>query len=328
VRLISPRARFVVLACVVAGALGLVGTAGASQLIARNASHVKLAVNKKGTALVTYSLRGKVTHLLAWGAVNARKRPASRKIPQVKLKLDYSGGWRHRRLVWKHFRNGCRPYDGPELSWLVTACKAPNGSYWALQSWQTALPNLGMAPWLARQKTWWLHLSHWTGPLAQLEVYTDWIYGHRFQEAFGRYTYKGVGIRGFGTTHFGAPTDGYGRLLFLDTYNSSYGRGWLRENSFVSHGPPGMFCYGFYRRNPWVGGYAHPRSIPKRKRGPGTGEQYRVTAQGPGVTPDVMWQGPGLHPYNRNDPADVALESQMNATLDAIRGTWKKCRTH
>ena len=312
----------------VAGALGLVGTAGASQLIARNASHVKLAVNKKGTALVTYSLRGKVTHLLAWGAVNARKRPASRKIPQVKLKLDYSGGWRHRRLVWKHFRNGCRPYDGAELPWLVTACKAPNGSYWALQSWQTALPNLGMAPWLARQKTWWLHLSHWTGPLAQLEVYTDWIYGHRFQEAFGRYTYKGVGVRGFGTTHFGAPTDGYGRLLFLDTYNSSYGRGWLRENSFVSHGPPGMFCYGFYRRNPWVGGYAHPRSIPKRKRGPGTGEQYRVTAQGPGVTPDVMWQGPGLHPYNRNDPADVALESQMNATLDAIRGTWKKCRTH
>jgi hypothetical protein len=328
VRLISPRARFVVLACAVVWALGLVGTAGASQLIARNASHVKLAVNKKGTALVTYSLRGKVTHLLAWGAVNARKRPASRKIPQVKLKLDYSGGWRHRRLVWKHFRNGCRPYDGPELPWLVTACKAPNGSYWALQSWQTALPNLGMAPWLARQKTWWLHLSHWTGPLAQLEVYTDWIYGHRFQEAFGRYTYKGVGIRGFGTTHFGAPTDGYGRLLFLDTYNSSYGRGWLRENSFVSHGPPGMFCYGFYRRNPWVGGYAHPRSIPKRKRGPGTGEQYRVTAQGPGVTPDVMWQGPGLHPYDRNDPADVALESEMNATLDAIRGSWKKCRTH
>jgi hypothetical protein len=328
VRLIPPRARFVVLACAVVWALGLVGTAGASQLIARNASHVKLAVNKKGTALVTYSLRGKVTHLLAWGAVNARKRPASRKIPQVKLKLDYSGGWRHRRLVWKHFRNGCRPYDGPELPWLVTACKAPNGSYWALQSWQTALPNLGMAPWLARQKTWWLHLSHWTGPLAQLEVYTDWIYGHRFQEAFGRYTYKGVGIRGFGTTHFGAPTDGYGRLLFLDTYNSGYGRGWLRENSFVSHGPPGMFCYGFYRRNPWVGGYAHPRSIPKRKRGPGTGEQYRVTAQGPGVTPDVMWQGPGLHPYNRNDPADVALESEMNATLDAIRGSWKKCRTH
>jgi hypothetical protein len=273
-------------------------------------------------------LRGKVTHLLAWGAVNARARPASARIRQVKLKLDYSGGWKHRRLVWKHFKNGCRPYDGPELQWLVTACKAPNGSYWALQSWQTALPNLGMAPWLAPQKTWWLHLSHWTGPLAELEVHSDWIYGKRFQEVFGKYTYRGVGIRGFGTTRFGAPTDGYGRLLFLDTFNSTYGPGWLRENSFVSHGPPGMFCYGFYRRNPWVGGYAHPRSIPKRKRGPGTGEQYRITAQGPGVTPDVLWQGAGLHPYNRNDPADVALESEMNATLDTIRGSWKKCRTH
>jgi hypothetical protein len=324
----SPRALFVVLACAVAGALGLVGSAGASQLIARNASHIKLGVNAKGTALVTYSVRGKVTHLLAWGAVNARTRPASRRIRQVELKLDYSGGWKHHRLVWKHFKNRCRPYDGPELPWLVSACKAPNGSYWALQSWQTALPNLGMAPWLSPQKTWWLHLSHWTGPLAQLEVYTDWIYGHRFQEIFGQYTYNGVGIRGFGTTRFGAPTDGYGRLLFLDTYNSSYGPGWLRENSFVSHGPPGMFCYGFYRRNPWVGGYAHPRSIPKRKRGPGTGEQYRITANGPGVTPDVMWQGPGLHPFDKNNPADVELESEMNATLDSIRGSWTKCRTH
>jgi hypothetical protein len=207
----------------------------------------------------------------------------------------------------------------------VTACKAPNGSYWALQSWQTALPNLGMAPWLRQQKTWWLRLSHWTGPLAQLDVYTDWIYGGRFQEAFGRYTYNGQGVRGFGTTRVGAPTDNYGRLLFLDTFNSAYGKGWLRENSFVSHGPPGMFCYGFYRRNPWVGGYAHPRSIPNRKRPSGVGEQYRITAAGPGVTPDVMWQGPGLHPYNRGNPSDVALESAMNAERESIRGGYAKC---
>jgi hypothetical protein len=228
-------------------------------------------------------------------------------------------------MTWKHFKNRCRAYDGPELAWLVTACKAPNGSYWALQSWQTALPNLGMAPWLRQQKTWWLRLSHWTGPLAQLDVYTDWIYGGRFQEAFGRYTYNGQGVRGFGTTRVGAPTDNYGRLLFLDTFNSAYGKGWLRENSFVSHGPPGMFCYGFYRRNPWVGGYAHPRSIPNRKRPSGVGEQYRITAAGPGVTPDVMWQGPGLHPYNRGNPSDVARESAMNAERESIRGSYAKC---
>ena len=319
------RIRLLALACAWVAALSLAGTAGASQLIARNASHIKLAVNSKGTAMVTYSVRGKVTHLLAWGAVNARPRPKSPKVRQVEFKLDYSGGWKHHRLTWKRFKNRCQAYDGPELAWLVTACKAPNGSYWALQSWQTALPDLGLAPWLAQQKTWWLHLSHWTGPLAKLDVYTDWIYGGRFQEVFGQYTYNGQGVRGFGTTRVGAPTDNYGRLLFLDTYNSAYGKGWLRENSFVSHGPPGMFCYGFYRRNPWVGGYAHPRWTPNRKRPTGVGEQYRITAAGPGVTPDVTWQGPGLHPFNRGTPADVALESSMNAERNSIRAGYRKC---
>ena len=257
--------------------------------------------------------------------MNARQRPSNPKIKQVEFKLDYSGGWKHHRLTWKTFKNACGAYDGPDLPWLVAACKAPNGSYWALQSWQTALPDLGLAPWLGQQKTWWLHLAHWTGDLAKLDVYTDWIYGGRFQEVFGQYTYQGKGIRGFGTTRVGAPTDGYGRLLFLDTYNSSYGPGWLRENSFVSHGPPGMFCYGFYARNPWVGGYAHPAATPNRKRGPGTGEQYRITAPGPGVTPDVMWQGAGLHPFDKHNPADVSLESSMNAERDTIRSGYGKC---
>ena len=317
--------RLVSLACASVLALALAGPAGASQLVARNASHIKLAVNTKGTAMVTYSVRGRVTHLLAWGAVNARPRPASPRVRQVEFKVDYSGGWKHRRRTWKHFKNTCRPYDGPELAWVVKACKASNGSYWALQSWQTALPDLGLAPWLGQQKTWWLHLSHWSGPLAKLDVYTDWIYGGRFQEVFGQYTYRGRGIRGFGTTHVGAPTDNYGRLLFLDTFNSAYGRGWLRENSFVSHGPPGMFCYGFYPRNPHIGGYAHPRGTPNRKRPAGVGEQYRLTAAGPGVTPDVMWQGPGLHPFNHGNASDVALESAMNAERDAIRGGYGKC---
>jgi hypothetical protein len=52
---------------------------------------------------------------------------------------------------------------------------------------------------------------------------------------------------------------------------------------------------------------------------------YRITAPGPGVTPDVMWQGPGLHPFHRNDPSDVELESRMNAERNAIRGGYGKC---
>jgi hypothetical protein len=310
-------------------ALGLAVPASASQVIARNASGVRLAVNTQGAAMVTYSSGGTLIHLLAWGAINARQRPASPTIPQVKFRLDYSGGWASsRRPVWKTFRNRCRPYDGPRLAWFVTACKAPDGSYWALQSWQIALPGLGFKPWLARQTLWYLALSHWQGPIAQLVAYTDWVYSTHRQELFGQYTYKGLGIRGFDTTHFGNPTDAYGRVLYLDTYNSVYGRGWRRANGFVSHGPPGMFCYGFFRHDPLTGGYAHPPGTPHRLRGPGTGEKYRLTGSGPGVTPDVMWQGPGLHPYNPNNPADVSHEAQMNDTLDSIRGNWRKCRNH
>ena len=34
------------------------------------------------------------------------------------------------------------------LVWLVAACRAPDGSYWALQRWQRLLPMRGIAPFL------------------------------------------------------------------------------------------------------------------------------------------------------------------------------------
>jgi hypothetical protein len=43
------------------------------------------------------------------------------------------------------------------------------------------------------------------------------------------------------------------------------------------------------------------------------------------VTPDVMWQGSGLHPYDRNNPSDVSLENQMNAERNTIRAGYRKC---
>jgi hypothetical protein len=52
---------------------------------------------------------------------------------------------------------------------------------------------------------------------------------------------------------------------------------------------------------------------------------YRLTASGPGVTPDVSWQGPGLHAYDANNPNDVALEHQMNAKLVEVKAGWHKC---
>ena len=200
-------------------ALGSAVPAGAAEIVTRNPRQIGLATDNQGRAMVSYTLRGRMWHVFYSGAVNARQ--PSQKVAQVKFKVDYSGG----RGEWRHFKNTCRPYTGPELAWFVTACTASDGSYWALQAWQRMLPNVGYVPWKHEQKVWELHISHWTGELPQLEVYEDWVYGGKFHEVFGRATYRGQPIYGFKTTSSGKPLDTYGRLLFLDTFASAYGRG-------------------------------------------------------------------------------------------------------
>jgi hypothetical protein len=307
----------------IAVTLGLVPVSGASasQLIDRNASGVRLAANGKGEALITYRAHGQSRHVVAWGAVDARHPTSGR--PQVRFRWDYSGRGRY----WLTFKNQCRRYDGPPLPFLVAACAAPDGSYWALQSWPTPLPDLGMLPWLPVHRARELHLSHWSGPVAKLEAWTDWIYGARNHHLFGRVTYNGEPVHGFTATRQGNPTDGYGRLIYLDTFNSRYGKGWKRENSFLAHNPTGLFCYSFLARDP-TKGYDHPAEFPSTPRGPGNGENYRLTVNGPGVTPDVSMTIDGLHDYNPNDPADVVYERQQNALLDSIIGVDKQCRQH
>jgi hypothetical protein len=307
-------------------ALALAGPVSASQLITRNAGHPRLAVDRKGEALITYAQNGQPHHVLAWGAIDALPPTSGR--PQVRFRLDYSGGWHtYRTNYWQRFRNSCRPYTGPALAFFVTACDAPDGSYWALQAWQVQLPDLGFLPWLPQQRAWELHLAHWTGDLPKLEVWTDWLYSGRFHQVFGRYSYAGKPVYGFGTTRVGAPTDGYGRLIYLDTFNSRYGPGWRRENSFVAHNPTGIWCYGFFQFD--ASRYAHPKLVKGgTQRGPGNGQKYRLSANGPGVTPDVSVVVAGLHDYNPNNQADVQYERQQNGVLDSIVGPDKLCRQH
>jgi hypothetical protein len=305
------------------GTLGLViaaflaPNASASEILTRNATNVSLSVNEK-YAVVHYTQAGKRKHVLVWGAVNARE--PNRKIKQVAFKVDYSGGWgTFRKAVWKTVRNKCRPYDGPPLVLAIKACKAPDGSYWALQVWQRMLPNLGMTPWLASQKARELHISHWTGPLPVLDIYTDWVYSRHFHHLFGTYKYKGLPVHGFTATPTGSPLDTYGRNVFVDTYNSAYGPGWKRENSFLAHNPRGNFCYGFYQHERYA--WMPPGPI----RPEGNGQQYRVRSQGPGVTPIVQWSGPGLEDYDAGNPDHVNHELAMQVLEDQIHGSDPGC---
>lgn len=283
------RGRAALVAALLASLLAAAPQGTASELIDRNATAVKLEVDPAGRALVTYKAGGKLRRILAWGAVNALAPTRSRR--QVAFALDYSGGGKE---VLSRF--SCREYDGPPLTWKVAVCKAADGSYWAVQAWQRPLPNYGLAP-KPGQSAWELRLSHWTGPLAALEVELNWAY-RRYDHLFGRYTYRGKPVHGFNSTSAGVPLDTFGRNLYLDTNGSAYGRGWKRENSFLTHRSSGTFCYGLF---------------PHGSRPAGRGSQYRLTVQGPGVTPDVMWQSEAPGPYN------AAADAEANARIAAMK---------
>jgi hypothetical protein len=304
--------------------------AGASQVISTSTvTGLTLGVNTKGEALLTYTQGGKVVHVLAWGAINAI--PPTRTGKQVAFQLDYSGGFdkyynqdaavqqlrkeftkirytpgylanpvtkklqqasQFASNYWKTGGFSCGKYDGPALAWAVTACKAQDGTYWAVQSWQRDLPDYGVAP-TATQASWEVHLAHWKGNLPELTISTDWAW-HQWDHIYGTYTYDGTPVYGFKSTAVGAPLDTFGRNLYVDTFDSKYGSGWIRENSFLTHTNTGVFCYSF---NPHG---AHPA---------GNGAKYRATILGPGVTPDVMWEGvpPGAYDKAADETANQQI---------------------
>ena len=300
--------------CVLMGALASPALASQS-LTDFNPAFKSLAVNKKGEALVTYTTStGKVRHVLAWGAINANA-PLDPAIPQVRFKMDYAAGWGKYRnsKYWKTFKNACAPYDGPALSYLVAACKAPDGTYWALQSWQRGLPLLGFDAWLPSQTQYELHLSHWSGELPKLEVYAHWTYGGEWQGLFGRLTYLDNPVHGFGSTGDGNPHDRYGRNVYIDTFNSAYGPGWRRESGILTHKPTGTFCHSFVPQHPFPG---YP-SQATRPAAPG--ERYRITVMGPGVTPVIEWEGPGL------TAADRASAASITAVFDQLMAGDARC---
>jgi hypothetical protein len=279
-----------------------------------NVTAPTLQVNAKGEALVTYTrASGTERHVLVWGAVNALAPTADE--AQVRFTFDYSGGWRRygKPSYWKTFENGCHPYDGPALADFVAGCDAPDGSYWALQSWQRVMPVLGFQPFLPSQGQVELHISHWTGPLPVLDAAVHWTYDHSSVGIFGRLTYEGQPVYGFAASPPGNPKDRYSRNVYIDTLNSIYGAGWHRETGILLHHPGGTFCHSFVPQVP-------PPGYPNRDVVPAApGDSYRVTVMGPGVTPVVSWQGDGLQTWAGGD--------SQRATQAAADALWSSFMT-
>src|SRR5919106_2335368 len=303
--------RLLVPGCLVAAALVVTAApiSASEPLQDANVAFVSLQANGKGEALVTYRRSdGTMRRVLAWGAINARA--PSVEIPQVRFRWDYAGGWgKHRNgKYWRSFKNLCRPYDGPKLAMFVAGCKAPDGSYWALQAWQRRLPLLGFDAWLPIHNAWELHISHWSTELPVLEAHVNWTYGMTQQGVFGRLSYLGHPVFGFASSSEGNPKDRYSRNVYIDAFNSAYGPGWRRESGILTHKNTGTFCHSFVPGQKPFAGYPSQELRPSAR-----GERYRITVMGPGVTPTVAWEGSALPAFNQSSGDHHAIEAQANA---------------
>jgi hypothetical protein len=288
-----------------AATLCLPAVASASQLIVRDARSVSLKVGGKNRAVVSYYANGRWRHTIWWGAVNAKFPDPAHPKSQVRFQYDYSGGsGSFGAGYWKRVKNVCGPYTGPAIEFgLVRACTMPDGSHWVVQKWKRLMPNGG---WKCC-RTWEqgrveLHISHFTGDLAKLWLKWHWTtnttwQGKHLDQLYGRLTWRGRGFYGFSSDRYGNPTDSFGELVYVDTYNSSWGPGWRRINSFLTHNASGgAFCDQL-----WPNRFGRTNS-------PGFGQQYRAVSDGPGVTPIVRWLGP---PPGNYTPSEGLTRDQL-----------------
>lgn len=230
--------------------LFMIPAASASEIVTRNAGKVSFIANRQSAQVGWNSGR-----MVACCAINARE--PSQTIPQVKFKRTYGA-----KISGSCGRTSVR------IDLQTKVCKAPDGSLWGLQKWERLWPNYG-----GNNAAQELVISHWKGALPVFEE-VRWEEKFNLPVLCGKFTYQGNPVYGFTSTRTGVPTDTYGRLVYLDAYNSDYGSGWRRVNSFLTHTGTGEFCYIFALHN---GGH-------------GIGEKYRITANGPGVTPVVRMQ--------------------------------------
>jgi hypothetical protein len=279
------RNRLVTLLCTCLLALVLPGSAGAAEIVDRGVASVTMSVNSHNVALVTYTAHGVSRHVLYWGAVDWANT----------FKRDYSGGWKSKVADYKRFNNSCKPYTGPRLALMLFACDAPDGSHWALQQWSRLMKNYGGTSAPAE-----LYISHWRGDVGQLLINTDYSYHGKHQHLWGSFTFHHKPVFGLKHTLQGVPTDKQGRNIYIDSLKGPI---WSRVNSFLTHPPTAGFCYTFAH---------HPGNSPSWN-GEGTGDAYRATAIGPGVSPLVEIHFTPPFPYSPE--ADDAANSAQKELL-------------
>ena len=249
-------------------------TANASDLIDRNAHGVTLKVNAKGEALLTYTAGGKHKHVLAWAAKNAiaptPPAPRSRSGSTTPAAGASTGATTGRRS-----RTNAAPTPGRRSRGRWRPARRPTARSGRCRPGSAGCRTTGSRR-PESQGAWELRLSHWTGSLPVLQIQTDWAW-HQWDHLFGTFTYDNSPVFGFRSTSSGVPLDTFGRNIYVDTYDSAYGQGWKRENSFLTHTRTGVFCYSFNPHSGHPAGKGAP--LPRDGRRPGRDARRHVAGR-------------------------------------------------
>ena len=230
-------------------------------------------------------------------------RPAYLTSPTVK-QLSAKSAFA-RNYATTSFGGSCPHYDGPALAWIVTACKAPDGSYWAVQTLAARAAELR-----PRRRTRRSPSGSSTSRTGRRDLPVLTIHDRLVVAPVGsplRHVHlpTAAGLRLRARPPTGQPLDAFGRNLYVDTLDSAYGTGWKRENSFLTHKGDGRLLL---QRQP-------ARRAPRRATARSTARR----SIGPGVTPDVMWEGAPPGAYDKADASstcDRALHDNSAVRTD------------
>jgi hypothetical protein len=322
--------RFRVLLVVISAlaAVVLPAQAFAAKMIARGAKNVSLkarVTDSGDVALITYTAGGSVHHTLVWGAVDGASNPNEG--GATKFNVNYSGGYGSQwgNAYWKKIQahNECSTYKGrgPAIHLASAGCALPDGTFFLVQSWiGSEVPDNGWKPSSKPLSQIWV--SHFHKQIPQFVLADDWVRAqgqwrdHVYGELIGS---DGSPVYGGASTSRGNPTDGFGRLISIDTLRPPWSTGfrqsggWYRYNSFLTHKKSGVYCDGIYKTISGV----RARSIA------GKGKQYRAIVNGPGVSP-VMYRAIAS-PGKFNSGRESAANSQLDGWM-AARGDNTTCR--
>ena len=251
---------------------------------------LSLAVNGRGEALAQLPRRRTVRDrdVLVWGAMNAHA-PDTRR-PQVRFELRLRGGWRTYGSAGTRGRSGtrCRAVRRSRARPPRRRLQGARRLLLGAAALAAAAPMRGFDPFRPRHVGRRAARLALVGPAARARGLAELDYGGRLQGLFGRLILpRRARARLPDTVRDEEPT-AYARYVYIDTFNSVYGRGWRRDTGDRHASAQRGLLLQLRRRR-----RRRPAIRRREPRGPGNGERHRVTVDGPGRDADRAVGGRG-----------------------------------